>query len=232
MKTHSLEFDLNKSTNSIRVAAFAIIGTAILFCAMSISRLGEIDPTEEIEISKLDVFLPPPPPPPPPEEVIQEEAMQVPIQVDVTINPEPTKLTVRPVETNFDAPSQIVDRIEVSLTEFQRPTVDVDLDSIVYEKSEVDRIPVRSHTPIPHLPAKIKKKVGAARIIVQLSIDDRGKPLHVMVLNPPVAEARAPIISALKRWRFRPAEKNGRKVKCWVRFTLVYQESNSSPFSL
>ena len=85
---------------------------------------------------------------------------------------------------------------------------------------------------MPTLPPKLKKEVGNSRIIVQLSIDENGRPIHVMVLNSPVEEARPLIIRDLKRWRFRPAKKNGQKVKCWVRFVLVYQKSSSSPFSL
>ena len=108
----------------------------------------------------------------------------------------------------------------------------MNLESIVFEKSEVDQIPARNYSPMPSLPPKLKKEVGNARIIVQLSIDENGRPIHVMVLNSPVEEARPYIIRDLKRWRFRPAKKNGQKVKCWVRFVLVYQKSSSSPFSL
>lgn len=232
MRVRSLEDRLKKSNNSIRVFLVALGGTAILFSAMSLSRLGEIVPPEEMMVAKIDLFLPPPPPPPPPEVETNTEVSQVPIQVDVSLNPDPAKLTVSPIDISMDAPSQITDRIEVNLTEFQRPNIEVDLNSIVFEKSEVDQIPSRNYSPMPTLPPKIKKQVGEARIIVQLSIDENGRPMHVMVLNSPVPEARPFIIRDLKRWRFRPAKKNGQKVKCWVRFVLVYQKSNTSPFSL
>ncbi len=182
--------------------------------------------------AQIDVYLPPPPPPPPPEPVEEVEVSQVPIQVDVALNPDPVKLTVSPIETTLDAPSSISDRIEVSLSEFNRPSVEVDLSSIVFEKSEVDQLPEKSFTPMPTMPSKIRKEVGDARIIVQLSIDQKGKPLHVMVLNSPVPEARPYIIRDLKKWRFRPAKRDGQKVNCWVRFVLVYEQTSSSPFSL
>lgn len=232
MKTLSLEASLNHSTNSLKVVAGAILVTGVLFLGMSLSRLGQIEPPEEEAFAKLELFTPPPPPPPPPEIVQQVEVSQVPIQVDVSLKPDPAKLTVSPIEISMDAPSQITDRIEVNLTEFQRPKIEVNLESIVFEKSEVDQIPSRSYSPMPTLPPKLKKQVGDARIIVQLSIDEKGKPLHVMVLNSPVPEARPYIIRDLKKWRFRPAKRNGQKVKCWVRFVLVYQKTSSSPFSL
>jgi len=232
MKTHSLEASLNHSTNSFKVVLGAIFVTGVLFLGMSLSRLGHIEPPEEEAFAKVELFTPPPPPPPPPEIVQEVEVSQVPIQVDVSLNPDPAKLTVSPIEISMDAPSQITDRIEVNLTEFQRPKIEVNLQSIVFEKSEVDQIPSRSYSPMPTLPPKLKKQVGDARIIVQLSIDEKGKPLHEMVLNSPVPEARPYIIRDLKKWRFRPAKRNGQKVKCWVRFVLVYQKSSSSPFSL
>ena len=232
MKSRSIEKSLSRSTNSIRAIAVALVGTAILFSGMSLSRLGEIDPVEESLVEKIDVFLPPPPPPPPPEKVEQEEVSQVPIQVDVALQRDPVKLDVSPIEVTLDGPPSITDRIDVNLTDFQRPSVDVDLDSIVFEKDEVDQIPSRSYSPMPSLPPRMRKEMGDARVIVQLSIDEKGKPMHVMVLNPPVPEARPHIIKDLKRWRFRPARKNGQKVKCWVRFVLVYEKTNTSPFSL
>ncbi len=232
MKAYSLETGLNQSTNSIKVVLVAVIVTGVLFLGMSLSRLGEIEATEEPALAKIELFLPPPPPPPPPEVETNMEVSQVPIQVDVSLHPDPAKLTVSPIETTLDAPSQITDRIEVNLTDFQRPNIEVDLRSIVFEKSEVDQIPARNYSPMPTLPPKLKRQVGDARIIVQLSIDENGRPIHVMVLNSPVEEARPYIIRDLKRWRFKPARKNGQKVKCWVRFVLVYQKSSSSPFSL
>lgn len=232
MKSISIEKSLSKSTNSIRAIAVALVGTAILFSGMSLSRLGEIEPVEEAAAARLEVFLPPPPPPPPPEEIEQEEVSKVPIQVDVALQREPVKLDVTPIEVTIDGPPSITDRIDVNLTEFQRPSIEVDLGAIVFEKDEVDQIPSRSYSPMPGLPPRIRKEMGDARVIVQLSIDEKGKPMHVMVLNPPIPEARPHIIEDLKRWRFRPAKKNGQKVKCWVRFVLVYEKTNTSPFSL
>jgi hypothetical protein len=233
MKTHSLETRLSKSTNSIGVAFFAIIGTGVLFSAMSLSRLGSVEPPEDVAVAKLSLFLPPPPPPPPPEVVTESVTSQVPIQVKVSLDPKPTELAVKPVEVSMNTPLQISDRIEVNLTEFNRPKIEVNLENIVYDKSEVDEIPSRSHTPMPNLPSKIKKKVGGARVIVQFLIDQNGKPLNVWVINSAVKEATPYIIKDLMRWRFRPGKKNGQKVRTKVRFVLVFQESkNASPFSL
>ncbi len=232
MKSLSIEKSLSKSTNSIRAIAVALVGTAILFSGMSLSRLGEIEPVEEDAVAKIEVFLPPPPPPPPPEIVEEVETSQVPIQVDVALQRDPVKLDVSPIDVTLDGPPSITDKIDINLADFQRPTVDVNLDAVVFDKEEVDQLPLRNYSPMPGLPSNIRKKMGEARVIVQLSIDEKGKPLHVMVLNSPVPEARPHIIKDLKRWRFRPAKKNGQKVKCWVRFVLVFQKSNTSPFSL
>lgn len=233
MRSISIEKSLSKSTNSIRAIAVAIVGTAILFSGMSLSRLGEIEPMEEVAAAKLEVFLPPPPPPPPPPEEVEElETSQIPIQVDVALQRDPVKLDVTPIEVALDGPPSITDKIDVNLTEFQRPNIEFDLGAIVFEKDEVDEMPSRNYSPMPSLPPRMRKEMGDARVIVQLSIDEKGKPMHVMVLNPPVPEARPHIIEDLKRWRFKPAKKNGQKVKCWVRFVLVYQKSNTSPFSL
>ena len=232
MTARSIEKSLSKSTNSIRAIAVALVGTAILFSGMSLSRLGKIEQREEAVAEKVEVFLPPPPPPPPPEKIEQEDVSQVPIQVDVALQRDPVKLDVSPIEVTLDGPPSITDRIDVNLADFQRPSVEVDLGAIVFEKDEVDEIPARSYSPMPSLPPRMRKEMGDARVIVQLSIDEKGKPMHVMVLNPPLPEARPHIIKDLKRWRFRPARKNGQKVKCWVRFVLVYEKTNTSPFSL
>lgn len=233
MKATTLEHRLGKSTNSILVAIFAVVGTAVLFSAMTLSRLGEIEAPEEPPVAKLDVFLPPPPPPPPPEEIVETIASKVPIQVDVALEPEPMELTVKPVEAKMDTPRGLSDRIEINLSEYDRPSIAVDLESIVYEKSEVDEPPSRSYTPLPDLPSRLKKQMGDGRVIVQIMVDVKGKPVHVLVLSSPVPDAAPHIIRTLKRWRFRPAKKNGQKVQCWARFTLVFQSSSSSsPFSL
>ena len=86
---------------------------------------------------------------------------------------------------------------------------------------------------MPNLPSQLRKKVGDSRVIVQVLIDQKGKPLHVWVLNSPVKEATPYIIKDLMRWRFRPGKKDGQKVRTKVRFVLVFQKSkDSSPFSL
>lgn len=233
MKAYTLEQGLGKSTNSILVGVFAVAATALLFSAMTLSQLDKVSPPKETTIAKLDVFLPPPPPPPPPEETVDTTVSKVPIQVDMALEPEPMKLTVKPVEATMDTPRGLADKIEINLTEFDGPRIAVDLESIVYDKSEVDEPPSRSYTPLPNLPTRIKKEMGDGRVIVQISIDTKGKPIHVLVLSSPVPEAAPHIIDTLKRWRFRPARKNGQKVSCWARFTLVFQaKTDSSPFSL
>ena len=76
MTARSIEKSLSKSTNSIRAIAVALVGTAILFSGMSLSRLGKIEQREEAVAEKVEVFLPPPPPPPPPEKIEQEDVSQ------------------------------------------------------------------------------------------------------------------------------------------------------------
>ena len=75
----------------------------------------------------------------------------MPIQVDVALQRDPVKLDVSPIEVTLDGLS-ITDRIDVNLTDFQRPSVEVDLEAIVFEKDEVDQIPSRSYSPMPSLP--------------------------------------------------------------------------------
>ena len=157
----------------------------------------------------------------------------MPIQVDVALQRDPVKLDVSPIEVTLDGPPSIIDRIDVNLTDFQRPSVEVDLGAIVFEKDEVDQIPSRSYSPMPSLPQRMRKEMGDARVIVQLSIDEKGKPMHVMVLNPPVPEARPHIIKDLKRWRFKPAvERMAKRSSAGFGLSSYTKKTNTSPFSI
>lgn len=101
---------------------------------------------------------------------------------------------------------------------------------IIFERDQVDEIPVWLYGPQPRIPSQFDRTDWS--VLVLYAVSERGKPENIYILDASDPALIAPVKAAIGDWRFRPARKNGKAVKIWVQQPVNYRASFKSPFSL
>ena len=77
----------------------------------------------------------------------------------------------------------------------------------------------------PSYPKKALKGVTDPRVVLKLLVDDRGRITRVLVdKGLPGSELEAAAVSAVLRWQFRPAQRDGAPVEGWATAEFVFGE--------
>ncbi len=159
-----------------------------------------------------------------PKEIIHPVSSKLaPTQPKVTIRTEtPIEIPTPDVKLDFS----VNPMFDVGLAVPAMPTVASTAPTALtaFSMRELDKEPALlfSSNPIYPYAAKRTKKEGT--VTVRLVIDPEGRVLKAEVMpgldNETFAKAT---LQAVKRWRFKPAEKNGRRVMCWVEVPIEFK---------
>ena len=161
-----------------------------------------------------DVYIPPPPPPPPEPPPPEEEEEKEDIELE-----EQRKL-----------PS--LDQLELSLNpnlsgnlggEFGLPEFEVsDLSSMIFELEELDEIPRVISSVSPIYPDSMRRAGISGRVVLYFIVDENGVVKNARVENASNPAFSRPALDALRKWRFKPGVKDGRKVKTRMRQPMTF----------
>jgi len=80
--------------------------------------------------------------------------------------------------------------------------------------TKFDKPPVPTKTPPPIYPASLKGVNGMVAVVV--IIDEKGSVVDATVTKSSDPAFESPSLDAIKRWKFKPAEKDGQAVKAKV----------------
>jgi len=80
--------------------------------------------------------------------------------------------------------------------------------------TKFDKPPVPTKTPPPNYPSSLKGVNGMVAVVV--IIDESGSVIEATVTKSSDPAFESPSIDAIKRWKFKPAEKDGQAVKAKV----------------
>lgn len=80
--------------------------------------------------------------------------------------------------------------------------------------TKFDKPPVPTKTPPPTYPASLKGVNGMVAVVVV--IDEKGSVIEATVTKSSDPAFEDPSLDAIKRWKFKPAEKDGQAVKAKV----------------
>lgn len=94
----------------------------------------------------------------------------------------------------------------------------------VFALSELDVEPALLFSPRPAYPSEARRSRTEGEVIVRLVIDPQGRVLRAAAMPGPDNEVfAAATLRAVRSWRFRPAEKDGREVMCWVEIPVRFR---------
>lgn len=199
-------------------AIISIIISCGIFLLLPI--IQAIDSTREattISLSNIQMPPPPPPPPPPPKQEEQEEE------------------EVEKMEEERQPPS--IDQLEVMLQGdisdslgggVRVPTFDIgdSLGDIVFEIGDLDQIPELipgSRNPQDfRYPHNLKRAGIGGQVSLIFIVDEEGNVRRPYVEKATHDEFKQPAVDWVKKWKFRPGEKGGRKVKTRMRIPLKF----------
>ena len=95
------------------------------------------------------------------------------------------------------------------------------------ETGGVDSDPVASFKVAPVVPANVRKILssrGAVRVVVTAMVDEEGQVVETSVAESSgIAALDQAAENALKRYKFKPAIRNGRKARAWVKLPFDFR---------
>jgi len=93
-------------------------------------------------------------------------------------------------------------------------------DDTVYTKVDVKPVPTK--TPPPDYPYELKRQGIAGVVAVSVVIDESGDVISCTATKSSNVDFEAPALAAVKKWKFKPAQKDGAPVKMKVTIPIRF----------
>ena len=97
-------------------------------------------------------------------------------------------------------------------------------DDTIYTKVDVNPVPVK--TPPPEYPLRLKRDGTAGLVAVAVVIDETGVVTSCAVAKSSNPDFDEPAMDAVKKWKFKPAQKDGAPVKMKVTIPIRFSISD------
>lgn len=221
------------ANNKRRVIIGVMFALIVISGVISLMMRTGDQKTQEEEFVIVDLTAPPPPPPPPP---VEEEP-----------EPEPEEAEFEPTDiSEADAPDDIA--------EDAGEQIDLGIDAGDLSSGpgggsflinvgrggrggggggggesldDVDSPPVPVNKVQPNYPSSLLKNNIGGRVLISCVVDETGKVVSATVKQSAHPELDKAAISAVNKWKFKPATKAGRNVtaKCVIPFTFEVKKS-------
>jgi protein TonB len=195
-------------------------------------------PAAEISTARL-VTLPFDEPPPPP----REQAPPVPgpivgpmrLEIAPEVNAVHLQVPDFPLlDTEMPPPpARAVVAARFDLAKSVPRPVDVDDLSVrrIFSRNEVDQRPMVVYRATPKLSDQRVSQITTPRVVLLLVVDADGSVGDVRVMHGSGAEDfDQTVIESVHEWRFSPAIRKGRKVRCWAEEAVSVKVSDATPF--
>lgn len=234
-----LERQLRRSTRSWKATIGTTVTSALLFLAMGATSFIQPAARQTEEPPLTFAYLPPPPPVPPiaplaprkSSPLLASNSLAGAFRFDPTavapaapIRPDLLDVTLDP---NID-PGVAVEVDLLRTFEVQKPEARNRL--IIFNRDQVDEIPVWLYGSQPRFPGKFDSRDWS--VLVLYSVSERGVTGNIHVLDATDPALVEPVKEAIKAWRFRAARKDGKPVRIWVQQPVTYEGEFKSPFTL
>jgi TonB family protein len=88
-----------------------------------------------------------------------------------------------------------------------------------------DTPPVATRQVSPAVPPMAKQRRVSGTVLLRVLVDEAGKPAKIEILRDvtPNVGLGASSVQALEQWRWKPATKNGLKVKTWMAVQVPFK---------
>lgn len=90
------------------------------------------------------------------------------------------------------------------------------------DRSEPDSVPVPVKTPPPIYPIELLRQGITGEVDLLIRVDEQGNVMDCSVSKSTRPEFIKPTVNAVKRWKFKPAMKDGLPVKYQLLFPIAF----------
>ncbi|HET7535642.1 MAG TPA: energy transducer TonB [Candidatus Didemnitutus sp.] len=97
----------------------------------------------------------------------------------------------------------------------------------IFDISQLDRAPVATAQPPPRFPQQYKNTVNEARVTVNFVVDASGRVINANVVDSTHPGFHEAALDGVRRWKFRPGMKAGRKVATNMLVTIRFNVEES-----
>ena len=221
----------------VRQLASIVIGVVIsgaIFTGLGSVQHHGAQPMPSVVDDLHAVALPVQPPPPPthPDETIPVFDSAA-IQLSASRSPDSeVKLPAAPIPSDTVPPVHAVPRFDVS-PGMVRPNADVlDRDvQHIFSKADVDQFVMAIYRKTPEVSQQQINQMKTKRATFLMVVGTDGSVTQITLVDSTGSEGvDQACIDALKEWRFKPAVRRGRAVRCWVQQNLIFKVNLGSPF--
>lgn len=218
--------------------------TYVLFYGMSAYLGGNHEAAVEPFAAELSpaVYLAPPPPPPMRQDKSEAQAeanlLEELAGFEASPSDSPVKILASPPSLgNVFAPEAKLPPIkvrEVATGEVFKPKIEPMFErEHVFQTNEVDKAPEVVSRSQPVVPPSVLGGKRSLRVEFIFVVDENGIVGTVRVLTPSgSAEYDKLMAASVKEWRFSPAVRKGKAVRCLIKQPVDLTTGNSSPFSI
>jgi TonB family protein len=218
-----------------------LASAASILVALALLRAPrEAEPAPQIEIARL-VSLPSDEPPPPVQEqtpadpgpIVEPTRMEIAPEAASAIHLQVPDVPLLGSETPPPARAVVAGRFSVggSVT---RPMQEDDLSARrVYSYEEVDQRPMVVYRVKPNVLTWVVRNMATPRVVLLLVVNTDGSAGDVRIMRSSgESYFDQAIVDAIENWRFSPAIRKGRKVRCWVEQGISVKVDGGNPFEV
>lgn len=193
------------------------------------------------DLETVMITMPPPPPPPKAEEpplVVPD--MSEAIALGLAEEPSASPVQIAPSPPSVDEllpmiapPAQVVAG-GFNLESTFKPNLDVTFDeNHIFQRSEVDKLPFPISRPEPSVPASVLGERRKRTAVLLFVVDVRGQVGNVRVLRSSNnSEFDEIMMENIHEWKFSPAIRKGRPVRCMIQQQITVELGHRDIFSL
>lgn len=232
INTHTLV--ASSLAGGIRARLLSLSASAVVCCVIFVGII-QMQKTKTVHnvlvFDELETVILPSPPAPPP----RYEKMEKPPPPDF-LNVRPNafdstlEIAYNPQENFQPARPSIEPQISFDVAGL-KPGFDGSVKRQVYRKHEVDQAPIPIYKKIPKLSTDVLKGVDIPRVLIMYIVDTSGSVQNVSLLGSSEPDFDRVILSAVEKWRFKPAIKDGKEVRCWIKQAVEVKTGSANPFS-
>lgn len=193
----------------------AVLISVMLFILIPFSQMLSFhkDVNKVIPIEWMESPPPPPlPPPPPPEEDDIEED-------DPELEEEHKQLPLDIIETMINTELTYEGRFYIGVPDFE---LTGNIDDITFNIEDLDEVPTVSSSVHPVYPPQLRRLGIGGRIVITFIVDESGFVRLPRIESSTDYAFDKYALDAIKKWRFTPGIKKGKKVKTRMRLPINF----------
>lgn len=98
----------------------------------------------------------------------------------------------------------------------------------LFKLSDLDRVPQVVSQPAPNVPSHLSARSDGGVVVVQFIVDAEGQVREPRVVNSTDHDYEHPALEGVKRWKFQPGVKSGRKVATLMEVPVRFEFTNAT----